>query len=136
MILKYKRIKASKYYLILQKIKREVKSNATFQGIAELLENSFESVKNEANMKYDIVQMFVITEIFLDYSSKYLSSEEYYRLKTLGPTILAEAIQSKYHLNKSEWILLMNDWVEELSCLIQNVTVIGLILYSLHHIMK
>ena len=136
MILKYKRLKASKYHLIVQKIKREVKSNPTFEGLSELLEGLFGNIKNETNMKYDIVQMFLITEVILECSSKYLNSDEYYRLKTVGPKLLADSIQCKYNLNKSQWILLMNDWIEDVSCMIQNVTVIGLILYSLHHIMK
>ena len=136
MILKFKRLKSSKYYLITQKIKREVKSKPTFQESAELLENLFGSIRNENNMKYDIVQMFLITEVVLEFSSKYLSSDEYYRLKNVAPKLLAEAIKFKYQLNKSQWTMLMNDWIEEFAGLIQNVTVLGLILYSLHHIMK
>ena len=135
-ILKYKNRKASKFYLIFQKIKREVKSNPSFQGLVDLLETLLGSIKNELNLKYDIVQMFLITEILLEYSSEYVNSEEYYRLKNVAPKILAESIQTKYNLNKSEWILLMNDWIEDVSCMIQNVTVIGLILYSLHRITK
>ena len=136
LILKYKRNKASKYYLIVQKIKREIKSNPTFQGIVDLLENLFGTIKSEQNKKFDIVQMFLITEILLEYSSKYVSSADYSKLKDIAPSILSDAIQCKYRLNATEWMMITNDWVEDFSCFVQNVTVIGLVLYSLHHLMK
>ena len=136
LILKFKRLKASKYYLIVQKTKREIKSNPSFLGLRELLGSLFDSINTEQNMKFDIIQMFLITEVFLEHASKYISSDDYNKLKNAGPGILAESIQRKYKLNAAQWMVLTNDWIEDVASFVQNVTFIGLILYSMHHLLK